>query len=109
MPTGVLVGVSLTDHLRSGLSGVYKFFEPEASRRSLGTFIILWHIEPRARAGPALRLSRLLDRREPQDGLQGPLRAAGAARRAAWRPLSSRPRADAGARDRPSRRLPGFT
>lgn len=42
---GVLVGVSLTDHLRSGLSGVYKFFAPEATARSLGTFIILWHID----------------------------------------------------------------
>jgi arginine-tRNA-protein transferase len=46
---GALVGVSLTDHLRSGLSGVYKFFAPEAEQRSLGTFIILWHVE-RARA-----------------------------------------------------------
>lgn len=46
---GVLVGVSLTDHVRSGLSGVYKFFAPEATPRSLGTFIILWHVE-RARA-----------------------------------------------------------
>jgi arginyl-tRNA--protein-N-Asp/Glu arginylyltransferase len=46
---GSLVGVSLTDQVRSGLSGVYKFFCPEAEPRSLGTFIILWHIE-RARA-----------------------------------------------------------
>jgi arginine-tRNA-protein transferase len=46
---GALVGVSLTDRLRSGLSGVYKFFAPEAATRSLGTFIILWHIE-RARS-----------------------------------------------------------
>ena len=28
---GALVGVSLTDRLRSGLSGVYKFFAPEAA------------------------------------------------------------------------------
>jgi arginine-tRNA-protein transferase len=40
---GRLVGASLTDYIRSGLSGVYKFFEPEDDRRSLGTFIILWH------------------------------------------------------------------
>jgi arginyl-tRNA--protein-N-Asp/Glu arginylyltransferase len=40
---GRLVGASLTDHVRSGLSGVYKFFDPEDERRSLGTFIILWH------------------------------------------------------------------
>jgi arginine-tRNA-protein transferase len=43
---GALVGFSLTDHLRSGLSGVYKFFAPEMeARRSLGTFIILWHVQ----------------------------------------------------------------
>lgn len=42
---GVLVGVSLTDRLRSGLSGVYKFFAPELEPRSLGSFIILWHVE----------------------------------------------------------------
>jgi leucyl-tRNA---protein transferase len=41
--SGRLVGASLTDRVRSGLSGVYKFFEPEDDRRSLGTFIILWH------------------------------------------------------------------
>lgn len=46
---GALVGVSLTDWLRSGLSGVYKFFDPDLEPRSLGTFIILWHVE-RARA-----------------------------------------------------------
>ncbi|MFO1075042.1 MAG: arginyltransferase [Geminicoccaceae bacterium] len=48
-PQGRLVGVSLTDRLRSGLSGVYKFFAPELEPRSPGTFIILWHVE-RARA-----------------------------------------------------------
>jgi len=46
---GELVGVSLTDKVRSGLSGVYKFFAPEAEKRSFGTFMILWHVE-RARA-----------------------------------------------------------
>ena len=44
-PSGRLIGVSLTDFVRSGLSGVYKFFEPTAAQRSLGTFIILWHVE----------------------------------------------------------------
>jgi arginine-tRNA-protein transferase len=46
---GALVGVSLTDRLRSGLSGVYKFYDPDLEPRSLGTFVILWHVE-RARA-----------------------------------------------------------
>jgi arginine-tRNA-protein transferase len=48
-PAGRLAAVSLTDRLRSGLSGVYKFYEPEMPQRSLGSYVILWHIE-RARA-----------------------------------------------------------
>ncbi len=40
-----LKAVSLTDYIRSGLSGVYKFFDPDDDRRSLGTMMILWHIE----------------------------------------------------------------
>jgi arginyl-tRNA--protein-N-Asp/Glu arginylyltransferase len=43
-PDGSLIGVSLTDCVRSGLSGVYKFYDPDEGRRSLGTFIILWHV-----------------------------------------------------------------
>jgi arginine-tRNA-protein transferase len=50
-PSGRLVGVSLTDFVRSGLSGVYKFYEPDAPQRSLGTFIILWHVEHARRLG----------------------------------------------------------
>jgi arginine-tRNA-protein transferase len=43
-PDRSLIGVSLTDRCASGLSGVYKFFEPAEPKRSLGTLIILWHI-----------------------------------------------------------------
>ena len=50
-PTGRLLGASLTDRVRTGLSGVYKFFEPEEDRRSLGTQMILWHVAEAARAG----------------------------------------------------------
>jgi arginyl-tRNA--protein-N-Asp/Glu arginylyltransferase len=46
---GSLIAVSLTDRCASGLSGVYKFFDPDEGRRSLGSLIVLWHIE-RARA-----------------------------------------------------------
>jgi len=42
---GSLIGVSITDFVKSGLSGVYKFFDPNEGRRSLGTLIILWHIQ----------------------------------------------------------------
>ena len=47
--SGTLTAVALTDRLSDGLSGVYKFFSPERSKLSPGTFVILWHIE-RARA-----------------------------------------------------------
>jgi arginine-tRNA-protein transferase len=46
---GQLLAVALTDVLSDGLSMVYSFFDPEAADRSLGTFMILDHIE-RARA-----------------------------------------------------------
>lgn len=43
-PDDRLIAVSLTDRLQSGLSGVYKFFDPTLARRSLGSLVILWHI-----------------------------------------------------------------
>jgi arginine-tRNA-protein transferase len=39
-----LVGVALTDILSDGLSMIYSFFDPTAQKRSLGTFMILDHI-----------------------------------------------------------------
>lgn len=46
---GELLAVALTDRMGDGLSMVYSFFSPEIEDRSLGTFMILDHIE-RARA-----------------------------------------------------------
>lgn len=46
---GELIGVALTDTMADGLSMVYSFFDPNMEERSLGTFMILDHIE-RARA-----------------------------------------------------------
>jgi arginine-tRNA-protein transferase len=40
-----LIAASLTDRCPSGLSGVYKFFDPDEARRSLGSMIILWHVQ----------------------------------------------------------------
>jgi arginyl-tRNA--protein-N-Asp/Glu arginylyltransferase len=42
---GSLLAVALTDVLSDGLSMVYSFFDPDADDRSLGTFMILDHIE----------------------------------------------------------------
>ena len=46
---GALLAVALTDVLSDGLSMVYSFFEPDVGDRSLGTLMILDHIE-RAKA-----------------------------------------------------------
>jgi len=46
---GRLVAVSLTDWLSDGLSGIYKFFDPDLAQRSPGVYVILWHVA-RARA-----------------------------------------------------------
>ena len=43
--SGPLLAVALTDVLSDGLSMVYSFFHPEAGARSLGTLMILDHIE----------------------------------------------------------------
>jgi arginine-tRNA-protein transferase len=43
--TGPLVAVALTDALTDGLSMVYSFYDADARSRSLGTFLILDHIE----------------------------------------------------------------
>ena len=47
--SGDLLAVALTDVLSDGLSMVYSFFDPDAGDRSLGTLMILDHIE-RAKA-----------------------------------------------------------
>ena len=44
-PGGQLCGVCLTDVLTDGLSMVYSFFRPDLQNLSLGSAIILWHIQ----------------------------------------------------------------
>jgi leucyl-tRNA---protein transferase len=48
---GPLFGVCLTDLLSDGLSMVYSFYGPEEEKRSLGTFMILDHIDRTRRLG----------------------------------------------------------
>jgi len=48
---GNLLAVALTDVLGDGLSMVYSFFDPDEASRSLGTFMILDHIDRAKRMG----------------------------------------------------------
>ncbi|MCG7521209.1 arginyltransferase [Ruegeria sp. Ofav3-42] len=49
--TGDLIGVSLTDVLDDGLSMVYSFYDPQQPQNSLGTYMILDHIDIAREAG----------------------------------------------------------
>jgi len=49
--TGPLIATALTDILSDGLSMVYSFFDPELSDRSLGTYMILDHIQRAKKQG----------------------------------------------------------
>ena len=68
---GVLRMVSLVDGCDDGLSSVYTFYDPDVAGASFGTYNILWQIERCRELRLAVPLSRLLDRREPEDGVQG--------------------------------------
>ncbi|WIY53987.1 arginyltransferase [Devosia sp. YIM 151766] len=51
LPDQPLVAVALTDVMPNGLSMVYSFYDPDLADRSLGTFLILDHIEQVRSAG----------------------------------------------------------
>jgi arginine-tRNA-protein transferase len=59
---GPLIAVALTDVLADGLSMVYSFYDPAMADRSLGTMMILDHIERTRRlAQPHLYLGYWVD------------------------------------------------
>jgi arginyl-tRNA--protein-N-Asp/Glu arginylyltransferase len=49
--SGALVASCLTDILADGLSMVYSFYDPDEAERSLGTFMILDHLDRALRLG----------------------------------------------------------
>ena len=50
-PEGTLEAVVLTDKMSDGLSAVYSFYNPNAVKDSLGTYMILWLIEEARQLG----------------------------------------------------------
>ena len=42
---GSLVALAVVDALLDGLSAIYTFYDPDAEKRSLGSYAILWQIE----------------------------------------------------------------
>ncbi|QBF31482.1 arginyltransferase [Thalassococcus sp. S3] len=50
-PGNDLIGVSLTDVLEDGLSMVYSFYAPDRPKQSLGTYMILDHVDIAREAG----------------------------------------------------------
>jgi leucyl-tRNA---protein transferase len=42
---GALIALAVVDELADGMSAIYTFFEPQADKRSLGSYAILWQIE----------------------------------------------------------------
>ena len=78
---GPLVAAALCDRLSDGISMVYSFYDPEADRRGLGTYMILDHIAYAKRLGaPYLYLGYWINgspkmsykrRFQPQEQLTG--------------------------------------
>jgi leucyl-tRNA---protein transferase len=61
-PGGRLVACALSDAMNDGLSMVYSFFAPDQQARSLGTYMVLHHIETaRSRNLPYVYLGYLVE------------------------------------------------
>ena len=77
---GELVAVALTDVMGDGLSMVYSFYDPDMTDRSLGTYMILDHIERARLMGlPHVYLGYWVHGLA-QDAVQDPLHSPGASR-----------------------------
>ncbi len=85
--TGDLAAVALTDLLSDGLSMVYSYFDPDEAARSLGTYMVLDHIEQaRSRGLPYVYLGYWIEGSQKMNykARFGPLEARLAA---GWVPL----------------------
>ena len=66
--TSRLIGVSLCDRLSDGVSMVYSFYDPTQKHRSLGTYMILDHVEyARAQGHPFVYLGYWIEGSKKMD------------------------------------------
>ncbi|MCL3883610.1 arginyltransferase [Marivita sp. GX14005] len=87
--SGDLDAVCLTDVLGDGLSMVYSFYTPDAPARSLGTYMILDHIEIAREAGlPYVYLGYWVPG-SPKMGYKAAFSGLELFRRGAWEPFKS--------------------
>lgn len=47
----VLVAIAVADFLEDGQSAIYTFFDPTRTKRSLGTYTVLWQVENAQKLG----------------------------------------------------------
>ena len=86
-PGDGLAAVCLTDVLDDGLSMVYSFYEPALERRSLGTYVILDHVEIAREAGlPYVYLGYWVPG-SPKMGYKAGFDALEIYKGGAWRPI----------------------
>jgi leucyl-tRNA---protein transferase len=101
-PDRSLIAASLTDRSRSGFSGVYKFFDPDDARRSLGSLIILWHVQRAAQLGlPYVYLGYWIAG-SPKMAYKARFQPLEQLTRSGWRPMSAVQALAAGAIDQES-------
>lgn len=88
-PENRLIAVCLTDVLEDGLSMVYSFFDPEMEKNSLGTYMILDHIEIARSAGlPYVYLGYWVPG-SPKMGYKANFSALEVYHRGEWQPLDN--------------------
>lgn len=88
---GVLRMVSLVDRLVDGLSSVYTFFDPDASRFGLGTYNILWQIAQCRQLGLAHLYLGYWIAESPKMAYKALFRPIEALRDGRWEPLEAAP------------------
>lgn len=88
---GRLIGVSVVDIVPKGFSAVYTFFDPQESKRGLGTFAVLWQLKmAKKRSLPWVYLGYWIES-HPKMDYKSKFRPAEVYRFHQWQPLEPTP------------------